>query len=118
MSTTLRPAMSAVRTGVVSRVATRTSASSAVAARFGQPIAASAPEAAPSMGNSDGRSAAERRDDAEFKRVARQEPAAAIAGLKLKRKDGDRVSGASGEHDRHRIGSQRGVTALHWRSAI
>jgi hypothetical protein len=80
--------------------------------RLGQPIAASAPGAGPSMGNSDGappRSGGATQSSSTLRdRTTRPLP----SRLKLERNDGDRVSGASGEHNLRRLGSQRGLTAL------
>ena len=112
MSTTLRPARSASRTGVVSRVAMRTSASLGARgavrpADRGERVRSRAID-----GEQRRRRAGERRDDAEFERIARQNAPLAVARLEFERNDGDRVDGAGRERNRRRLGSQRGFAAL------
>ena len=58
------------------------------------------------------RGAAKRRDDAEFKRVARQHASAAVARLELERDDGDRIDDPCDERNCRRLGSKRGRAAL------
>ena len=64
------------------------------------------------MGNSDERRASKRWDDAEFERVPRQDAPLVVARLEFERDDGDRISGAGGEREDRRLGSQRGFAAL------
>ena len=83
-----------------------------LAARFGQPIAASALEAAPSMGNSDGAAPASggtTQSSSVLRERTRPLPSRASS---LERNDGDRVTALGGERNRRRIGSKRGLAAL------
>ena len=64
------------------------------------------------MGNKRRSCADERRDDAEFQRVARQDAPLAVARLEFERDDGDRLGGAGRERNRRRLGSKRGLAAL------
>ena len=58
------------------------------------------------------RRGAERRNDAEFHLVARQQAPAAVTRLEFERDNGDRVHGPGGQRNRCRLGSKRGHASV------